>query len=73
MYNIGMAKKRGRPAKPPQERLEKRLDLRVSEDEKTTFRLAAEAENQDLSVWIRVVLQQAASERLSEKTESKEG
>lgn len=56
-----MTKKRGRPKKSPNERLEERLDLRVSEEEKAIFKLAAAAMNQDLSVWIRVQLHQAAS------------
>ena len=36
--------------------------MRVSEDEKETFRLAAENANQDLSVWIRIQLHRATKE-----------
>ena len=52
----------GRPPKPHNQRRWQRLDVRVSEDEKETFRLAAENANQDLSVWIRIQLQRAAKE-----------
>lgn len=58
--------KRGRPAKPAEEKLGQRLDLRVSSEEKSAFKLAAEAANQDLSVWIRFQLYQAAGNELAE-------
>lgn len=59
-------KKRGRPRKKPIEKLEERLDLRVSNAEKTAFKLAAETTQQDLSVWIRVQLHRAASQVLGD-------
>lgn len=62
VYTKGMPKERGRPRKKPMDRREQRLDLRVSECEKATFKLAAEAANQDLSVWVRIILRKAASE-----------
>jgi len=58
------SKRRGRPPKPAPEKLQKRLDLRVSAMEKTAFKLAAENSQQELSVWIRVQLHRAASEEL---------
>ena len=61
VYNVGM-KKRGRPPKLPEERLEYRLDLRVSESEKTAFKLAAANSDQELSVWIRIQLHHAVSQ-----------
>lgn len=42
----------------------KRLDLRVSEDEKNMFQLAATSTQQDLSVWIRIQLNRAAAEAM---------
>ena len=59
-------RKRGRPRKHEEEKLHKRLDLRVSGAEKTAFRLAAENSQQDLSVWIRIQLHKAAAEELDE-------
>lgn len=50
----------GRPRKPRSQARWQRLDLRVSEEEKETFKLAAENANQDLSVWIRIQLHRAA-------------
>lgn len=61
VYNWAM-KKRGRPPKPALEKRVGRLDLRVSEAEKTAFQLAAENANQELSVWIRIQLHRAAGE-----------
>lgn len=55
-------KRRGRPPKEPKDKLAKRLDLRVSEDEKNMFQLAATSSQQDLSVWIRIQLNRAAAE-----------
>lgn len=69
VYNLDMIKKRGRPTKPPKERLEERLDVRVSEEEKAVFRFAAANVNQDLSVWIRVQLHRAASEQLPRRSD----
>lgn len=51
--------RRGRPPKPPLERREERLDLRVSQTEKEAFRLAADKSQLDLSVWIRIQLSKA--------------
>ena len=59
-------KRRGRPPKAPEEKRERRLDLRVSEAEKETFRLAAANSQQDLSVWIRIQLHRAAVEILGD-------
>lgn len=69
VYNLDMIKKRGRPTKPREERLEERLDIRVSEEEKAVFRFAAASVNQDLSVWIRVQLHRAASEQFPRKSD----
>ncbi len=70
VYNSAMAKqrersrsKRGRPKKSAEERLEQRLDVRVSGEEKAAFKLAAKTANQDLSVWIRITLKQAIGEQ----------
>ena len=54
--------RRGRPKKLSSERLEWRLDLRVSESDKKIFQLAAERDEQELSVWIRMQLHRAAAE-----------
>ena len=59
VYNKQM-KGLGRPRKPHNQRRWQRLDLRVSEEEKETFKLAAENASQDLSVWIRIQLHRAA-------------
>ena len=61
-----MKRPRGRPPKTAVKRLEHRLDLRVSESEKKTFKLAADNANQDLSMWIRIQLHQAAKQELVE-------
>jgi uncharacterized protein (DUF1778 family) len=53
------------------ERREQRLDLRVTEEEKANFRLAAEAADRDLSVWIRITLQQAAAEQLGAESDAR--
>lgn len=62
-------KRRGRPPKSPEERREQRLDLRVSEAEKETFRLAAASSQQDLSVWIRVQLHRAVADASVDNSE----
>lgn len=62
-------RKRGRPPKATAEKREQRLDLRVSEAEKMAFKLAAESSQQDLSVWIRIQLQRAATESLGDEIE----
>ena len=66
-------KRRGRPPKESKDKREKRLDLRVSEDEKNMFQLAATSSHQDLSVWIRIQLHRAAAESMdiSEQKTSK--
>lgn len=58
--------RRGRPQKSVAEKLQHRLDLRVSEAEKETFKLAAANANQDLSAWIRIQLHRAAKQELVE-------
>ena len=63
VYNR-VVKKRGRPPKPLPEKKSRRLDVRVSEAEKTAFKLAADNANQELSAWIRVQLYKAAHEEL---------
>ena len=59
-------RRRGRPPKLAQEKRDDRLDLRVSAAEKQAFKFAAESENLDLSVWIRVHLHRAASDGLAQ-------
>lgn len=67
VYN-STVKKRGRPPKHFPEKKSWRLDLRVSETEKTAFKLAADNANQELSAWIRVQLHKAAHEELRDAT-----
>ncbi len=57
---------RGRPKRDRKQRREGRLDVRVNPSEKETFKLAAENAGQDLSVWIRIQLHQAARRELGE-------
>jgi uncharacterized protein (DUF1778 family) len=61
---MDVKRKRGRPPKTPSQKKEQRLDIRVSESEKQAFKFAAESSEQDLSVWIRIQLQRAASESI---------
>jgi hypothetical protein len=68
VYNIIM-KNKGRPPKPPEERRQERLDLRVSVAEKRAFRLAAANASQELSVWIRVQLLRGVQAELGQDNE----
>ena len=43
--------------------------MRVSKAEKAAFKLAAASSDQDLSVWIRVVLHEAAKKELASITD----
>ena len=67
VYNMIMAK-RGRPRKNSSERLEWRLDLRVSESDKKIFLLAADHDEQELSVWIRMQLHRAAADQVNRQS-----
>ncbi len=60
-----VTKRRGRPPKKAEEKRLERLDLRVSEEEKNAFKLAADSANQDLSAWIRIQLHRAAADELA--------
>ena len=59
-------KRRGRPPKADQDKRADRLDLRVSAVEKQAFKLAAESDALDLSVWVRIQLHRAASSELAQ-------
>jgi ribosomal protein S3 len=70
---ISMVRKRGRPRKSPSNKLEERVDLRVTEVEKAAFKVAAQAANLDLSVWIRVQLHRAMTEQVLEAVPTETG
>lgn len=54
----------GRPPKPPEERLDERLDLRAATDEKADFERCANIAGMKLSDWIRDRLKAAAQREL---------
>jgi predicted HicB family RNase H-like nuclease len=59
-YNLNMGKKRGRPPKPPEERGEERIELRLTTAAKAEWLKAAERAGIPLSAWIRERLDRAA-------------
>ena len=54
----------GRPKKPPDERLNERLDVRAATNEKADFEQAADIAEMKLSDWIRDRLKAAAKREL---------
>jgi len=61
-----MAKKRGRgrPPKPPDEAKQALFQMRLTEDVKERYRLAAERAGVSMSEWIRDRLDKAAAKEL---------
>jgi predicted HicB family RNase H-like nuclease len=61
-YNRGMGKKRGRgrPPKPPDERHEERLELRMQTAEKVAWQAASDRAGKSLAAWMRDKLNRAA-------------
>jgi uncharacterized protein (DUF1778 family) len=61
-----MKKKTGRPKKSPSKALNRTLQFRLTDAEKQAFSAAAELSGQEVSVWIRDRLRQAAQRKLVE-------
>lgn len=59
-----MPRKRGRPPKPPEERLTERLEVRAAADEKADFERSAAIAEMKLSDWIRDRLKACAKREL---------
>jgi hypothetical protein len=55
---------RGRPPKPPEDRLTERLDVRADPADKSQFEQAAQLAGMKLSDWIRERLKEAAKAEL---------
>jgi len=62
-----MAKKLGRPPKPPEEVASERLDIRLTPAEKAEFERAATLLGLSLSEWLRSHLKAAAAKDLKKQ------
>jgi uncharacterized protein (DUF1778 family) len=69
-YTSSMKKKTGRPKKSPSKSLSRTLQFRLTDAEKQAFSEAAELCGQEVSVWIRAQLRQAARSVLEENGQS---
>jgi uncharacterized protein (DUF1778 family) len=61
-----MKKKTGRPKKNPSKSLGRTIQFRLTDGEKQAFSEAAGLSGQEVSVWIRDQLRQAAQRKLEE-------